>query len=480
MTDARVGGGMRNIYLLVLVLVAALAGSASTAKAQAAGQGLDSAEEAKIARMVGDSGVPSVSIAVVEDGRLAYAKAFGNASLDPNRAADTRTRYAIGSVSKQFTVVAILLLAQEGKISLDDKVAKYFPELTRANEVSIRQLLSHVSGYEDYAPQDYIIPEWVKPTTPEAILNQWARKPLDFEPGTKWQYSNTNYVLAGMIFEKAAGEPLVPFLRKKVFLPLGMNSAGDCSVDKMPEDAVAYTRYALGPARPVLREGAGWYFAAGEICATPTDLARWDIAFLQKKILNAQSYTEFTREMRLANGDATHYALGLQVGEFDNIPRISHGGEVSGFLTLNAVYPTRDAAVVVCSNQDAIDLIGDVGKEVSQWLLEPEKRETGGAGSPVELQEVRGILEGMQQGKIDRALFTSNANSYFSDIALHDFQTTLAPLGKLISVTQFREGLRGGMKFRVYHAQFEKKTFAIIAYITPDGRFEQFLAEEAA
>jgi D-alanyl-D-alanine carboxypeptidase len=460
---------------IVLIL---FLGFAAGARAQTSGVVLDAAEEAKIAKMVTDSGAPSVSIAVVEHGALVYAKAFGKASLDPSRPADAQTRYAVGSISKQFTAAVILLMAQQGKLSLDGKVSKYFPELTRANEITIRELLSHTSGYEDYAPQDYMIPEWTKPTTPEAILNQWAKKPLDFDPGTKWQYSNTNFVLAGRIFEKASGQHLMAFLKEKIFAPLGMGSAGDCSVDKRPEDAVAYTRYALGPARPALREGPGWYFAAGELCMTPSDLARWDMAFLNKRILSADSYREFTREVHLANGDATHYALGLHIGELDNIPQINHGGEVSGFLASNSVYPTRDAAVVVLSNEDAIELIGPVGNEVSRWILEPEKRNSGDHGSTAELQQVRGILEGLQEGRIDHSLLTSNANFYFTDLALHDLEASLAPLGRLNSIRRERESLRGGMTFRVYRAQFEKKTLAVTVYLTPDNHYEQFLVVE--
>ena len=97
-------------------------------------------------------------------------------------------------------------------------MAKYFPNLTRSNEITIRQLLSHTSGYEDYAPQDYLIPEWTNLTTPQAVVEHWAGKPLNFDPGTKWQYSNTNYVLAGEILEKVAGEPLLVFLRAKIQL----------------------------------------------------------------------------------------------------------------------------------------------------------------------------------------------------------------------------------------------------------------------
>ena len=467
-------GSVASLGVLLLLSCACV----SIAHAQTRGTALDETEEAKIAKMLAESGAPSISIAIVEHGELAYAKAFGNAALDPKRAADAQTRYAVGSISKQFTAAAILLLAQEGKLSLDDRVSKYFPELTRANEVTLRELLSHTSGYEDYAPQDYMIPEWTKPTSPEIILDQWAKKPLDFDPGTKWQYSNTNFVLAGRIFEKASGQDLMKFLSERIFQPLGMQSAGDCSVDKRPRDAVAYTRFALGPPRPALREGPGWYFAAGELCMTPSDLAKWDIAFLSKRILNSASYNEFTREVRLVNGDATHYALGLHVGEFDNIPEISHGGEVSGFLASNSVYPTRDAAVVVLSNQDAIELIGPVSDEVSRWVLEPDKRASVSHGSPGELEQVRGILEGLQQGRADRSLFTSNCNFYFDDAALRDLQSSLSALGPVKSVTRERESLRGGMTFRLYRVQFEKKALGVTVYLTPDGHYEQFLVVE--
>ena len=448
---------------------------------QVRGGGIDAAEERKIAETVAASGAPSVSVAVVEHGQVTYAKAFGKAALEPARVADANTRYAMGSISKQFTVAAILLAAEQGKLSLDDKVSKYFPDFTRANEITLRQLLSHTSGYEDYAPQDYIIPEWTKPTTPEDLLNKWAKKPLDFDPGTQWQYSNTNYVLAGKIFEKATGEQLVPFLHKNIFEPLGMATAGDCSVTKTPEDAVAYTRYGLGPARPALREAPGWYFAAGELCMTPSDLAKWDIAFLQRKILSAKSYAEFEREVLLNNGDYTHYALGLELGELDHIPAISHSGEVSGFLAESYMYPTRDVAVIVSSNQDGTDLITPLEREIAQWVLEPERRGRAasmGDAPRAELDQVQGIVEGLQAGKINRALFTANANFYFSDAALGDFKTSLAPLGKLKSVTRRVAELRGGMKERGYRAEFETKSVWLSIYMTDDGLYEQFLVVE--
>jgi CubicO group peptidase (beta-lactamase class C family) len=419
------------------------------------------------------SHAPSISVAVVQHGQLVYANAAGHASLKPEREATAQTRYAVGSISKQFTAAAILLAVEQGKMSLDDPVSKYYPDLTRANEITIRELLSHTSGYEDYAPQDYIIPAWTKPLAPDALLDRWAKKPLDFDPGTQWQYSNTNFVLAGRIFEKATGQPLLPFLQKQIFDPLGMSTAGDCIADKSPEDAVAYTRYALGPPRPALREGPGWYFAAGELCMTPSDLAKWDIAFLKKRILHENSYREFTTEVKLKNGGSTHYALGLELGDREGVPDVYHDGEVSGFLAENVVFPSKNAAVVVCSNQDGTGIIFSVSREITHLLLSLQT-EAGAA----ELTKVREILNGLSQGRIDRSLFTGNANFYFKEPALRDYRQSLSSLGPLQSVTRLRESSRGGMSHRTYQAVFQRKTVNVNAYVTPEGKYEQFLVEE--
>ncbi|MGB7759016.1 MAG: serine hydrolase domain-containing protein [Bryobacteraceae bacterium] len=427
----------------------------------------------KISSSLQKAGAPSVSVAVVKDGKLAYAKAFGTADLAAGRAASVQTRYAVGSISKQFTAAALLMLEEQGKLSLDDHVSKYFPDLTRAGEVTIRELLSHTSGYEDYAPQDYIIPEWTRPTTPEAVLERWARKPLDFDPGTKWQYSNTNFVLAARIFEKVSGRPLVEFLREKIFAPLDMQSASDWPPGQ-PADATAYTRYAVGPPRPTQREAAGWYYGAGELAMTPTDLAKWDIAFLGRKILSARSWDEFTREVKLANGDSTHYALGLGVGEIDRMPVFEHSGEVSGFLSSNTAFPTRQGAVVVLSNQDVINLVGPLARQIATMVFAPEHQEF----SAKDTAGVRAILAALQKGRIDRALFTENANTYFSEAALRDCKTSLGALGKLQSVTAVSEGLRGGMIHRGYRAQFARKTVSLNIYLLPGGKYEQFLVEE--
>jgi D-alanyl-D-alanine carboxypeptidase len=417
---------------------------------------------------------PSVSVVIIDDAKIVFARAFGKADLAASRNAEPSSRYAVGSISKQFTVAALLLLQEQGKLSLDDKVAKYYPDLAQASEITIRQLLSHTAGYEDFAPQDYLIPEWTHPTTSAAILDHWAKKPLNFDPGTRWQYSNTGYVLAGSIVEKVSGKALVAFLRETILDPLGMSSAGDCN-DRTAADATAYTRFALGLPRPVGREARGWYDGAGELCMTAPDLAKWDLAFLQHKILSTSSYEQFTHEVRLKNGDATHYALGLSVGDFHGIPMLSHGGEVSGFLALDVMFPTRNGAIIVLSNEDGISITEPVADKLGRLVFLPSQPEESAADTA----RVRAVLEGLRQGKIDASQFTENARSYFTPGALRDIRTSLAGQGPLKSVSRSAESLRGGMTHRSYRAEFAKKTVGLNVYITPDGKFEQFMVVES-
>jgi CubicO group peptidase (beta-lactamase class C family) len=416
------------------------------------------------------SGVPSASVAVVKDGQVVYLKAYGDARLDPKTAAAPEMRYSIGSISKQFTAAAILLLQEQGKLSLDDKVSKFIPDLTRASEVTIRQLLSHTSGYQDYWPQDYVMPMMLQPVTAQKIMDQWARKPLDFEPGSKWQYSNTNYVIAGVIIERASGKALLEFMQEKIFTPLAMKSVASMDVTKATEsDPVGYLRYALGPLRVAPKEGKGWLFAAGELAMTAEDLAKWDIAIMDQKVLRPASFRELEREVQLSNGMGTRYGLGVTLAMEGGHRAVSHGGEVSGFTAENVVFPDERVAVVALTNQDAVSVSGDIAHGIVPLLFEKSDPAT-----PQKLDQAKKIFEGLQHGTVDRSLFTDNANAYFSEAALKDFASGLEPLGAPQSFVQTRQGLRGGMTLRVYQIKLATKTLRAWTYEMPDGKLEQY------
>jgi len=416
------------------------------------------------------SGVPSASIAVVRDGKIVYLNAYGSARLDPKTPATSAMRYSIGSISKQFTAAAMLLLQEQGKLSLDDKVGKFIPDLTRANEVTIRELLSHTSGYQDYWPQDYVMPMMMQPVTAAKILDMWARKPLDFDPGSKWQYSNTNYVIAGVIIEKVSGKPLLQFLQEKVFSPLGMASVANTDQKKLGDtDPTGYMRYALGPLRAAPKEGAGWLFAAGELAMTAEDLAKWNISIMDQKLLRPASYRELEREAQLNNGLGTRYGLGVSLAMEAGHRAVSHGGEVSGFVSESIVFPDEKVSVVALTNQDASSAADDIAHGIVPLLFEQNDPAT-----PEKLAQAKKIFEGLQHGTIDRSLFSDNANAYFSEQALQDFATGLAPLGTPKAFTQVRQGLRGGMTLRVYLVRFEKQTLRAWTYELPNGKLEQY------
>ena len=177
--------------------------------------------------------------------------------------------------------MALLLLRDDGKLSLDDPVSKYVPGVSEGDRITIRQLLSHTSGLQDFWPQDYEFTDMTVSTTPQHIVDKWAKKPLDFQPGTRWQYSNTGYVVAGMIAEKVSGEPLLTFLNQRIFAPLGMHplDQDDTNTSAFP---AGYHRFALGPVRVAPQPGRGWLYAAGELSMTAADLAKWDIARMNR------------------------------------------------------------------------------------------------------------------------------------------------------------------------------------------------------
>jgi D-alanyl-D-alanine carboxypeptidase len=458
--------------LAISILLIALHSSTARAQAEAS---LNSELREKIDKaaqeVLAQTGVPSASIAIVKNGGIGYLHAYGFARLDPRTPAQSEMRYSVGSISKQFTAAAVLLLQEEGKLSLDDKVAKFIPKLTRANEVTIRQLLSHTSGYQDYWPQDYVPPFMLQPITAERIMELWAHKPLDFDPGTKWQYSNTNYVVAGVIIEKVSGVPLLQFLQQRVFSPLGMKSVANIDQEKLGDtDATGYQRYALGPLRVAPKEGKGWLFAMGELAMPAADLARWDVSIIEQKLLKPSSYEEFETEVRLKNGLGTQYGLGVDVSSQSDRRALAHGGEVSGFTAENIVFPDDRAAVVVLTNQDAARASGEIARRIAALLFTTQDTATVG-----KIEQARKIFEGLQQATIDRSLFTDNANSYFDEQALKDFAEGLAPLGAPQEFVQTRQVLRGGMTLRVYHLKFPKQALRVWTYEMPDGKLEQYL-----
>jgi D-alanyl-D-alanine carboxypeptidase len=423
------------------------------------------------AKALEDSGTPAVSIAVVKDGQIVLAKAYGNGRLDPKTPATSEMRFAIGSVSKEFLAAAMVLLAEDKKLSLDDRVSKYLPGLTRANDVTVRQLLSHTSGYQDYYPQDYLPPFMREAVTADGIIDRWARKPLDFEPGSQWQYSNTGFVVAGRIIEKVTGKPYMELLRSRIFTPVEMRSVVD--LDHQPltaVDAAGYIRYAIGPLHPVVPEAPGWLFAAGELAMTAADLALWDVALMNGKLLSPRAFKEMTTPVFLTNGASSGYSLGLDVANDKGHLRLSHGGAVSGFASQNTIWPDQHAAIVVLSNKDVSSAPRRATEELEKVLLAPVQDPDAARL----LEQARSLYAGLQEGRIDQSLLTANCRAYFTPQVLADYAQSLKPLGTPEKFELRSSGLRGGFSDRVYHISYPKKTLDLVVRGASDGKLEQF------
>lgn len=324
-----------------------------------------------IAARLAASGEPGLSVALAKGGRLVYVKAYGLAQLAPKVPAAAGARYKIGSVTKQFVAASMLLLAEDGKLSLDDKVARYFPALRGAHTVSLRQLLSHTAGYVDYYPSNTMPPAMRKSTRPEEIMHRYGQQPLAFTPGTRWEYSNTNYVIAGRIIEQLSGMSLDRFLRERIGARLHMDSMLDIDHSNWSAaDAAGYERSPDGALRLAPSEGKGWTFGAGQLAMTASDLARWDLGLMSGAVLAPASLAALTRPTTLADGSVTRYGLGIGV-EVQRGGRVkwSHGGSISGYIARNALYPDERSAIVVLANSGNYPFVAGIADELEALVL---------------------------------------------------------------------------------------------------------------
>lgn len=420
---------------------------------------------------------PSASIAVVRGGAVVYENAYGTARINPDKPATPDMRYAIGSVSKQFTAAAVLLLQEDGKLSLDDKVAKWFPNLTRAKEISIRQLLSMTSGYQDYWPQDYVFMDMQRPAPASEIMQRWAGKELDFAPGAKWQYSNTNYVIAAAIVERVSGQPFFRFLQERIFKPLRMGTVVDFDAGPLePSDAQPLLRNALGPFREAPKEAKGWLFGAGQLAMTARELSLWNISVINQLLLKPQSYKVMQTDMLLDAGNSTGYGLGVQIRAPGGRRRIVHGGAVSGYTTSNMIFPDDGAAIVVFTNiyPGAASAPGIIAERIASIIFA-----TADAARAPAQEQARKIYDGLAKGQIDRTLFTPSANAYFTAEVLADFAASLGKLGAPTDFSSGGESLRGGMIIRSYRIRAGGVTMDLTTMTLPDGKVDQYIIARA-
>jgi CubicO group peptidase (beta-lactamase class C family) len=447
---------------------------------------LSTAEVAQVDKIVTDalakSHAPGASVAIVRDGQIALVKAYGSQSLSPAVPATTAARYDVGSVAKQFTAAAILMLAEDGKLSLDDKVGRFLPELTDANQVTIRQVLQHVSGYSNFWTLDYLPAYMQRPTTRQAILERWGRAPLDFAPGARWDYSNTNYSIAAAIVEIAAGEPLDAYLQRRIFRPLGMASAVTFDGGLLsPNDARGYTRFALGPVRLAEPVPPGWIVGPGGLAMTARDLAKWDISVIDRSLLKPASYDAQQTEAVLTDGKGTGYGLGIGVQQIEGRRMLQHDGSSMGYLARNTIYPDDRAATVVMVNADYGAAYYEIALALRAMLFgpppaEPTKAPAPTAAAPPEdTAQARALYAQVRAGKIDRSQLTPDADAFFTREMLADYSAGLSALPEPTSFTRLKADRIAGLDASLYELAWPDRKLIAILRLQPDGKVAEFV-----
>ncbi len=296
---------------------------------------------------------PGCAVGISQDGRIVLERAYGMADLEQGTPNRTDTIFEAGSVSKQFTAAAVLLLARDGSISLDDPVRKYIPEVPDyGTPITIREMLQHTSGLRDWGSVEDVAgwPRGTRVYTHAHVLDIVSRQSrLNFTPGTNWSYSNTGYNLAAILVGRVAGEPFAEFTRKRIFEPLGMTRTSwrDDYTRIVPGRAIAYaedgSRYRMEMPFENIHGNGG-------LLTTVGDLLRWNSNFLSPRVGDAAFVALETSPGRFANGVQHDYAFGLTVGKYKGLPEIRHSGTTASYRAYLSQFPEQRLSVAVLCN----------------------------------------------------------------------------------------------------------------------------------
>src|SRR5262245_2368074 len=362
--------------------------------------------------------IPGLSLAVIKDGQIILAKGYGLANVEHQVPVKPETIFQSGSVGKQFTATAVMILVEEGKIALDDRISKYLDNAPESwNRITVRHLLTHTAGLTDY-PKDF---DFRRDYTEDELFKRAALIPLAFQPGEKWSYSNLGYVVLGIMISKVAGKFYGDFIQERIFKPLGMNTARIISeADIVPNRAAGY-RFVEGELKnqewvsPALNTTAD-----GSLYLTVLDMAKWDAALYGEKILKKPSLDQMWTAVKLNDGKTHPYGFGWGLGEAKGRRLVQHGGAWQGFKSCIARYVDDKLTVVVFANlaQANPDKIARGVAAIYNPDLAPPPVKAIEDKEPKVTALVKELLPMLAEGTADPNLFTPEARAlFFSDRA---------------------------------------------------------------
>jgi D-alanyl-D-alanine carboxypeptidase len=473
-----------NAILTVALVVAVRTGVAA--------QALTAADVAKVDAVVRSdmraAATPGVSLAIVRGTRVVYATGYGFNNLATRAPVEPRSVFRYGSVTKEFTAAEMVLLQRSGKLSLSDPISRWLPAATDASDVRIVDLLSMVSGYRDYYPLDYVDLEMARPASMAAIAREYERFPLTAPPRRRYEYSNTNYLFAGLIAERVTGRSIGDLLSNDLLRLAGMTHAFyDEPWRPVADRATGYNSYFTEPPHEDALEASDWLNAAGALAGTATDLARWDIALMRNAILSRAEFGIMTTDRLLMPGKRDiQYGLGLEVETRNGHRIVSHGGNVMGYAASNVLAPDDGIAVVVLTNSyeapaDEIssDVLDIVLPAVASPVSAKQPAPKPSASPPLTVPQRSAMalistgLAALRTGVLPASLMTPDFAALMDTTNRLRAKTTLAQLGPVRRLGFLQRGTRGGYYVTVASVQFRSGSRTAALYATPDGRIAE-------
>ncbi|HTO96641.1 MAG TPA: serine hydrolase domain-containing protein [Myxococcales bacterium] len=426
--------------------------------------------------------IPGATLAVVREGRIVKVRGYGLANLELGVPAGERTVYELGSTTKQFTAAAVLLLVEEGKIGLDDPLARFFPRVPQAwHGITVRHLLTHTSGIQDHVA----VPGYLKvfrtdlffETTPglDELVGLFFKLPLEFQPGETWAYDNTGYILLGRLIEKASGRPYWAFLEERIFRPLGMTATRSTDPQPLVPGRAAGYEWVAGAFqnRAVLLPGIA--FSAGALLSTVGDLARWDAALYGEKLLRRSSREQMWAPARAADGSplSFDYGFGWFLDSYHGHRLVQHSGGTPGFSSAFYRFPDDKLTIALLTNHGdrVLDhLVVDIAGIVEPSLRRPEGKPDP---APQTTLLVKGLLSDLLRGKPDLARFTGPMRIFLRTTVGKALWAWLASLGELRSVAYSEEERGPSGRVLRYRVVLGEDPCWFTVVLAGDGRIAQ-------
>jgi CubicO group peptidase (beta-lactamase class C family) len=299
------------------------------------------------------SNEPGAAVIVVKNGKVVFRKGYGMANLELGVPVEPDMVFRLGSITKQFTAVAILMLAEQGKLSLADEITKFLPDYpTKGHKITVEHLLTHTSGIKSYTSMPEWLALWRRDTTVKELIDLFKDQPMDFAPGEKWSYNNSGYFLLGAIIEKASGQIYQDFVEKNLFAPLGMkHSYYDNTSRIIPRRVTGYSKGSEGY-RNAAYLSMFQPFAAGSLISSVDDLALWDAALYTDNLVKQESLKRAWTSSLLNNKRPAHYGYGWALSSYQDRALIEHGGGINGFATYALRVPEERTYVAILTNRD--------------------------------------------------------------------------------------------------------------------------------